>query len=97
MDASKNNGFDSNDVLDLRDRKDGFWTNGGIEFTKKNDGFDSNDVLDLREKQKKETKKKRGKNEKRKNKKTKNWKKTMNEMGQKNDKIGSVYHWIIKF
>ena len=49
----KKDGFDSNGVSDLigeREEKDGFWTNGGIEFAQKNDGFDSNGVLDLREK-----------------------------------------------
>ena len=38
--------FVSNGVLDLREKKDGFWTNGGLEFDKKN-GFESNGVLDL--------------------------------------------------
>ena len=36
--AKKNDGFDSNGVSDLigeREKKDGFWTNGGIEFAKK--------------------------------------------------------------
>ena len=53
IEFAKKNGFDSNGVSDLigkREKKDGFWTNGGIEICQKNDGFDSNGVLDLREK-----------------------------------------------
>ena len=33
--AKKNDGFDSNSVSDLigeREKKDGFWMNGGLEF-----------------------------------------------------------------
>ena len=48
--SKENVGFDSNGVLDLREKKGGFWTNGGSEFAKKNDEFYSNGVLDLREK-----------------------------------------------
>ena len=36
--AKKNNGSDSNGILDLTgesEQKDGFWTNGGLEFEKK--------------------------------------------------------------
>ncbi len=33
--AKKNDGFDSNGIIHLlgeREKKDGFWTNGGLEF-----------------------------------------------------------------
>ena len=36
--AKNNDGFDSNGVSDLigeRKKKDGFWTNGGIDFAEK--------------------------------------------------------------
>ena len=36
--AKKNNGFDGNSISNLieeREKKNGFWTNGGIEFAKK--------------------------------------------------------------
>ena len=33
--CQKNDGFDSKGVLDLREKKDRFGTNGGIEFCRK--------------------------------------------------------------
>ena len=41
--AKKNDGFDGSSVSNLieeREKKNGFWTNGGIEFAKKKMGFE---------------------------------------------------------
>ena len=51
--CQKNDGFDGNSVSNLieeREKKNGFWTNGGIEFAKKKDGFWTNGGIEFAKK-----------------------------------------------